>query len=144
MAYSGFSKTLGLPVPKITFEHGSTHSGDLINIAKLTEFPLHAEDNWNVIWANKPEWTEAEIPNQEKTAFGVASIVKNQNSLSDKYIWVVGDSFTSSLRKYFNATFREVRYVGHWSRKLKELPDDLARADRKPDIVVIVRVERSF
>lgn len=144
LAYSGFSKALGLPVPKITFEHGSTHSGDLINIAKLKEFPLHAEDNWDVIWANKPEWTEAEIPNQEKTTFEVSSIVKNQNPLSDKYIWVVGDSFTTPLRQYFNATFREVRYVGHWNRKLKELPDDLARADRKPDIVIIVRVERSF
>jgi peptidoglycan/LPS O-acetylase OafA/YrhL len=144
LAYSGFSKALGLPVPKLTFQHGSTHSGDLINIAKLTDFPLHAEDNWDVIWTNKPAWTETEIPNQEKTTFGVGSIVKNQNSLSDKYIWVVGDSFSSSLRQYFNATFREVRYVGHWNRKLKELPDDLARADRKPDIVVIVRVERSF
>ncbi|WYD81748.1 MAG: acyltransferase family protein [Candidatus Electrothrix gigas] len=97
LAYSGFSKALGLPVPKITFQHGSTHSGDLINIAKLTDFPLHAEDNWDVIWTNKPLWTETEIPNQEKTTFGVASIVKNHNSLSDKYIWVVGDSFTSSL-----------------------------------------------
>ncbi|MCI5116515.1 MAG: acyltransferase [Candidatus Electrothrix sp. LOE1_4_5] len=144
LAYSGFSKALGLPVPKITFQHGSTHSGDLINIAKLTDFPLHAEDNWDVIWANKPLWTETEIPNQEKTTFGVASIVKNHNSLSDKYIWVVGDSFTSSLRQYFNATFKEVCYIGHWSNKLRKLPEDLAKADRKPDMVVIVRVERSF
>jgi len=144
LAYSGFSKVVGLPVPKIDFKHGSTHSGDLINIAKLTEFPLHAEDNWDVLWANKPVWTETEIPNQEKTSFGVASIVKNNNSLSDKYIWVVGDSFTSSLRQYLNATFKEVRYIGHWNKKLKELPGGLARADRKPDMVVIVRVERTF
>ena len=87
---------------------------------------------------------ETEIPNQEKTTFGLASIVKNQNSLSDKYIWVIGDSFTTSLRQYFNATFKEVRYDVGCIRKLKELPEDLARADRKPDIVVIVRVERSF
>ena len=144
LAYSGFSKALGLPVPKITFQHGSTHSGDLINIAKLTDFPLHAEDNWDVTWINKPVWKETEIPNQEKTTFGLASIVKNQNSLSDKYIWVIGDSFTTSLRQYFNATFKEVRYDVGCIRKLKELPEDLARADRKPDIVVIVRVERSF
>ena len=144
LAYSGFSKRFGLPVPQIEFQHGSTHSGDLINISKLKEFPLHAEDNWDVIWANKPVWTETEIPNQEKTTFGMASIVRGQNSPSDKYIWVVGDSFTSSFRKYFNATFKEVRYIGHWNRKLKELPGDLARADRKPDMVIIVRVERSF
>ncbi|MCI5157982.1 MAG: hypothetical protein D3906_05980 [Candidatus Electrothrix sp. AUS1_2] len=144
LAYSGFSKLFGLPVPQIEFQHGSTHSGDLITISKLKVFPLHAEDNWDVIWANKPAWTETEIPNQEKTTSGVASIVRSRNSLSDKYIWVAGDSFTSSLRKYFNATFKEVRYIGHWSRKLKELPGDLARADRKPDMVIIVRVERSF
>jgi len=145
LAYSGFLKLFGLPVPQLEFQHdGSTHRGDLVNIAKLEEFPLHSEDNWNFIWVNKPVWTETKIPNQEKTAFGVASIVRNQNSLSDKYIWVVGDSFSGSLRKYFNATFNEVRYIGHWNRKLKEFPGDLARSDRKPDIVVIVRVERSF
>lgn len=144
LAYSGFSKLFGLPVPQVEFKHGSIHSGDLIDIAKLKKFPLHAEDNWDVIWTNTPVWTETEIPNQEKTQFGVASIVTNQNSLSDQYIWVVGDSFTESLRKYFNATFKEVHYIGHWDRKLKELPDDLARADRKPDMVIIVRVERSF
>lgn len=143
-AYSGFSKLFGLPIPQVEFRHSSTHSGDLISIAKLKKFPLHAEDNWDVILSNKPTWTETEIPNQEITTLGVVSITRNQNSLSDKYIWVVGDSFTSSLRKYFNATFKEVHYIGHWSRKLKELPGDLARADRKPDMVIIVRVERTF
>lgn len=144
LAYSGFSKFFDLPVPQVEFRHGSTHSGDLIAIAKLKEFPLHAEDNWDVVWDNKPVWTETEIPDQEKTSFGIASIARNQNSLSDKYIWVVGDSFTASLRKYFNATFKEVRYIGHWNKKYKELPADLAKADRKPDMVVIVRAERSF
>lgn len=141
-AYSGFSKLLSLPVPKIKFQHGSTHSGDLLSIAKLKEFPLHAEDNWDVIWANKSVWTETEISNQKTTHWG--TIVRNQNSLSDKYIWVVGDSFAFSLRKYFNATFKEVRYIGHWSGKLRELPVDLVRTDRQPDMVIIVRVERSF
>lgn len=146
LAYSGFSKLIGLPIPKVDFQHrGSTCRGDIIkNIAKLTEFPLHAEDNWSVIFTNKPVWTETEIPNQEKTTFGATSIVKNKNPLSDKYIWVIGDSFTKSLRKYFNATFKEVRYVGYWRKKLKELPDDLARVNRKPDMVIVVRVERSF
>jgi hypothetical protein len=144
LAYAGFSKLFDLPVPQVKFQHGSPHSGDLIVIAKLKEFPLHAEDNWDVIWDNKPVWTETEIPDQEKTSFGAASIVRNQNPLSDKYIWVVGDSFSASLRKYFNATFKEVHYIGHWDKKYKKLPDDLAKAGRKPDMVVIVRVERYF
>jgi peptidoglycan/LPS O-acetylase OafA/YrhL len=144
LAYSGFSKLVGMPVPKVKFQHGTTHIGDIIKIAQLKEFPLHEEDNWNVIWDNKPVWKETKIPNQEKTAFGVATIVRNQNSLSNKYIWVVGDSFTASLKKYFNATFKEVRYMGHWDKKLKELPDDLAKEKMKPDMIIIVRVERSF
>jgi peptidoglycan/LPS O-acetylase OafA/YrhL len=144
LAYSGFSNLLGLPVPQVKFQQGLTAPGDLIKIAKLKDFPLHPEDNWDVIWKNKPVWTEKEIPNEQKTAFGSPTIVTNQNPLSNKYIWVVGDSFTGALRKYFNATYKEVRYVGHWSNKLKDVPEDLAKADRKPDMVIVVRVERSF
>lgn len=144
LTYSGFSKLLGLPVPKIDFRRGTTHSGDLIAIARLENFPLHSEDNWDVIWKNKPDWIENEIPDEQKTAFGLATIVTNQRPLSNKYIWVVGDSFTGALKQYFNGTFKEVRYVGQWSDKLKDLPADLARADKKPDMIVIVRVERSF
>lgn len=144
LAYSGFSKLLGLPVPQVEFQHSSTHSGDLIGISKLKDFPLHAEDNWDVVWKNKPVWTENEIPDEQKTAFGSATVVSNQNPLSTKYVWVVGDSFTGALKQYFNATFKEVRYVGQWGDKLKNLPADLAKADKKPDMIIIVRVERSF
>jgi len=144
LAYSGFSKIFGLPVPQVEFRHGSTHSGDLIGISKLKDFPLHAEDNWDVVWKNKPVWTEKEIQDEQKTAFGAATIVTNQNPLSNKYIWVVGDSFTGSLRQYFNATFKEVHYVGHWDNKFRDLPTDLTKADKKPDMIIIVRVERSF
>jgi len=144
LAYSGFSKLLGLPVPQVEFQHSSTHSGDLIGISKLKDFPLHAEDNWDVVWKNKPVWTENEIPGEQKTAFGSAAVASNQNPLSTKYVWVVGDSFSGALKQYFNATFKEVRYVGHWSDKLKNLPADLAKADKKPDMIIIVRVERSF
>ena len=145
LAYSGFSKLLGLPVPQVEFQHnGSTHRGDLIEISKLKDFPLHAEDNWHVVWKNKPVWTEKEIPNEQKTSFGAATIVVNHNPLSKKYVWVVGDSFTGSLRQYFNATFKEVHYLGHWTDKLKDLPAELTKADKKPDMIIIVRVERTF
>ena len=96
------------------------------------------------MWKNQPTWTEKEIQNEQKTAFGSSTTVINQNPISNKYIWVVGDSFTSALRQYFDATFKEVRYVGHWDQKLKDLPAALDKADKKPDMIVIVRVERSF
>jgi hypothetical protein len=62
LAYSGFSDLLDLPVPAVTFKNGGPHSGDLINISRLKNFPLHGDDNWDVIWKNRPDWTEKEIP----------------------------------------------------------------------------------
>lgn len=144
IAYSGFSNLLGLPIPEVEFQYDSTHSGDLINISKLKNFPLHAEDNWNVVWKNKPIWTQKEIPNEQTTAFGSATVVTNQQPLSNQSIWVVGDSYTGSLKQYLNATFKEVRYLGHWAEKLIELPTDIEKADKKPDMIIIIRVERTF
>ena len=70
--------------------------------------------------------------------------MSNVKPLSNQHVWVVGDSFAGSLRQYFNASFLKVRYVGHWGQKLKILPDEIVKADVKPDFIVIVRVERSF
>ncbi len=145
LAYSGFSKLLGLPLPQVKFIPSSTlHSGDLIGISNLKGFPLKADDSWDVVWENKPVISEKEIQDEKKTTFGSATVVINENSLSNKYVWVCGDSFSGVLKQYFNATFKEVRYVGHWGDKLKDLPEDLAKADRKPDMIIVERVERSF
>ena len=144
VAYSEFLKLLALPAPNVELQQGKTHAGDLIRISKLTDFPLHAQDNWDVVWKSKPDWQEIEIHGEQKTMLGQPTVVTNQKALSNKYVWVVGDSFTGALKQYFNATFKEVRYVGHWSQKLEGLPDELTRATRKPDMIVIVRVERSF
>ena len=144
LSYLGFSKLPGLPVPQVEFHSGSVHSGDLIGLSKLKDFPLHAGDNWDVVLKNMPAWAERDIKNEEKTPFGSATIVTNKKPLSSKYIWIIGNSFTNGLRQYFNATFKEVRYVGYWSHKLNDLPSELAKADKKPDMIVVVRVERSF
>lgn len=144
LAYSGFSKLLDLPIPPVEFQQGPPLAGDLVSSFQLKDFPLHSGDNWNIVWKNKPLLREKEIQGEQKTAFGLSTVVTNTNPLVDKYIWVIGDSYANSLRQYLNASFKEVRYIGHWSDKLKELPMELESADRKPDIIVIVRVERSF
>ena len=146
LAYLGFSNLFALPVPQVEFYHkGLAIPGDLIlDISKLDNFPLHPEDNWDVIWKNKPVLTIKKIPNEQKSLFESPYISTNQHPLSDKYVWVVGDSFNRAIKKYFNATFKEVRYVGHWDKKLKDLPEYLTKADRKPDMIIVVRVERSF
>lgn len=127
------------------FNQGGAYSGDLINISTLKDFPLHSFDNCDVIWmSNKPVLVEKEVPDEQKTAFGASTFVVNDKPLSGRYVWVVGDFFAGTLKQYFNATFKEVRYVGHWAQKLNTLPEELMKAERKPDFIVIVRVERSF
>lgn len=144
IAYTGFSNLLNTPIPNVNFGRSAPHRGDLISISKLKDFPLHSIDNWNVVWGDKPAWSEKEISGEQKTAFGSAVIVTNEKPLSNQYVWVVGDSFTGALKQYFNATFKEVRYVGHWRDKLNTLAESIDKAERKPDLIVIVRVERSF
>lgn len=144
VAFSGFARLLNIRTPNVDFTQGAPFAGDLIRISKLKDFPLHSFDNWNVVWRDETAWVEKEIPDEQKTTFGSSTIVSNANPISNKYIWVVGDSFAGSLKQYFNATFKEVRYIGHWEQKLNSLPDELIKAERKPDLIVIVRVERSF
>ncbi len=144
VTYAGFSKLLNIPIPDVDFKQGKPHSGDLIGISKLKNFPLHPNDNWDVIWKDKPVWVEREIPNEQNTTFGAATLVTNDKALSNQYVWIVGDSFVGSLKQYFNATFKQVRYVGHWGHKLNTLSDELNKADKKPDLIVVIRVERSF
>lgn len=144
LTYAGFSKLLNIPIPNVDFKQGASHSGDLIGISKLKDFPLDPHDNWDVFWTEKPVWVEKEIPDEQKTAFGAATLVTNDKALSNQYVWVVGDSFAGALKQYFNATFKQVRYVGHWGHKLHTLPDELDKAESKPDLIVVIKVERSF
>ncbi len=144
LAFSGFTRLLNIQPPNVDFRQSVPYGGDLIEISKLKNFPLHPFDNWDVVWSEQPVWRERNIPDEQKTPFGPATIVTNLKPLSDQYVWVVGDSFTGALRQYFNATFKEVRYVGHWRDKLNTLPDEIINAERKPDLIVVVRVERSF
>jgi peptidoglycan/LPS O-acetylase OafA/YrhL len=142
--YSGFSNAMDLPIPQVEFQLNGTHAGDLLDIGKLKDFPLHPGDSWQVAWKSTPEWIEKEIPGIETQAYGKTAIVNNFKPLSNKKVWVSGDSFAASLRKYLNATFKEVRYVGHWDHKVKDLPQELSKVKDKPDMLIIVLSERSF
>lgn len=144
LTFVGFCRLINLEPPNVTFKQGATRGGDLIGISKLSNFPLSPQDNWDVVWNDSPVWKEKVIPNEQKTAFGHSTVVINEKPLSNQYVWVIGDSFVGALKQYFNATFKEVRYVGHWEQKLKTLPEEIVKAERKPDLVVVVRVERSF
>lgn len=144
IAFRGFADLYNIPLLGVRFVQGGTHGGDLIGISGLKDFPLGAFDNWDVVWSDEPVWNEKKVRDEQKTAFGHATVVINEKPLANKYVWVAGDSFAGVLKQYFNATFSEVRYIGHWGDKLDSLAEDLEKAERKPDLVVIIRVERSF
>lgn len=145
LAYLGFCNLLEIqPVP-VNFTQAPAFGGDLIGISKMKDFPLSSSDNWTMVWNDGPTLTEQEIPGTKiNNTFGPARVITNKKPLSEKYVWVVGDSFSKSLRPYFNATFRQVRYVGHWSDNFRTLPQEINKADHKPDLIILVRVERSF
>lgn len=144
LAYSGFSNLLGLPALSVKFRQAPPHRGDLVDISKLTDFPMSEGDSWDVVWRKAPAWKEILLSGEKATTFGKPSISLNQEALSDSYIWVVGDSFAGQLKPFFNATFREVRYIGHWTDKLQGLAVELDKAVIKPDMIVVIKVERSF
>ncbi|CUB03422.1 acyltransferase family protein [Marinomonas fungiae] len=144
IAYKGFTDLLGIPSPDVDFEPGPLHKGDLIYISKLYNFPLSLGDGWNIKWNRDISLSSTSITDQPETSFGVSEVVTNHSPLSEKTVWVIGDSFTAGLRPYLNATFKEVRYIGHWAYNLDTLSSVLQRAENKPDLVLVVRVERSF
>ena len=144
IAYTEFTKAYALPVSPFEFEAAPIKGGDLFRMSKLADFPLHPGDLSQITEKTARSWTEVENPQSQKTPFGTASLATNPAAPSSQSIWVVGDSFTVALKPYFNETFREVRYVGHWDQRLKDLPTELMSAQKKPDMIVIVRVERTF
>lgn len=144
VAFAGFARLANVGLPEVSFAPGSPHSGDLIGISGLRDFPLDRGDSWDIVWAGRPLWAEEVIPNERRTTFGASTLVTNEKPLSGLYVWVVGDSFAGALKQYFNATFHKVRYVGHWGQKIGKLSEAINKAERKPDLIVIVRVERSF
>lgn len=135
LAYSGLAKALALPIPSVTFKQGGAYSGDLVKISRLKNFPLHADDNWQAVWT---------MPPSAVVDFPSPNTVENVSPLSPLVVWVVGDSFSESVLPYLNATFKEIHYLGHLDSRFKTLAADLAKAEKKPDLILIVKVERSF
>jgi peptidoglycan/LPS O-acetylase OafA/YrhL len=144
VAYSGLARELGFRAPSVSFVQGEGRRGDLIGISGLTNFPIQSDDDWEPVWDENPILQYVGTRHGGADSFGPRVHVTNSNYLSDQYVWVVGDSFASAQRQYINATFREVEYIGHWNDVLDNLSSQLVGAARKPDLVLIIRTERSF
>ena len=144
LAYSGFLKLFNIPIPDVSFYQGDHYEGDLLLLSKLKNFTLYTDDNWEIVWKNHPVLHENQISREAKKNYDAPLLVCNYNSLSNKYIWMINDSFGVGLKQFFNNTFKDVLHIGDRGNDLKDLVEDLIKAERKPNIIVIVKVERSF
>ncbi|MEM1003474.1 MAG: acyltransferase family protein, partial [Bacteroidota bacterium] len=145
LAFSSLAGKLNVSVPFPKFETADSVEGDLIEISRLKNFPLMQDDNWSFSFQNEGLITKSESSGTfSNSSFGAIETVYNSEAVSDKIVWVLGDSFSVQLRPFINHTFAEVHYVGHWRERLKDLASDIEDAEEKPDLIIIVRVERSF
>jgi peptidoglycan/LPS O-acetylase OafA/YrhL len=142
-ALAGLLDKLNLPVPSLSFKPGPPYRGDLVDIARLENFPLRSGDDWAPVWPMPPSWRATPSSGPANPTFTEETIL-NDSPLVDMTVWVIGDSFTNGLRPYLNRTFRNVRYVGHWQDSMPRLAALLEDTDEVPDLILIVRVERSF
>ena len=145
ISFNNLLSKLGYMGPKVEFSKRDTIAGDLIRISKIKDYKLKNVDSWLANIDHPYHLTRT--VNQEvaiNEAFGNQEIVFNSNPVIEKQIWVVGDSFTYALKPYLNATFREVHYVGHLRDKLNILSSDLRKSQTKPDIILIIKAERTF
>tara|TARA_B100000497_G_scaffold83157_1_gene92706 strand:- start:557 stop:2644 length:2088 start_codon:yes stop_codon:yes gene_type:complete len=145
LAFKSLMEKLSLNIPSVDFiQSGSTRRGDLIKLSKLSDFPLSDGDDWRFKILSESKISKEEFKDQPKNHFGWKGKVSNTKALNDMSVWVIGDSFISAIRPYIDASFRDVRYVDHWSPKLDLLPSELALSAEKPDLILVVRVERTF
>lgn len=142
IAYNDFLKKLGFPRLNISFKNEEKKPGDLISISKISNFKLYNGDNFSPI-INTKNITCNDVF-EARDPFGVIQNCFNPNAPVNKRVWIIGDSFNGALRVYFKETFKEVDFLGHWSKQLDLLPKKLSDSKIKPDMIVIIRVERSF
>jgi peptidoglycan/LPS O-acetylase OafA/YrhL len=147
LAWNGLGKKIYLPAAPVTLRTSDTpHSGDLIIVSGLTDLPLQQGDNYDVVWEVHQDLITHKLSTANPRMPFSAEVVRNDHALTNRSAWIIGDSFTDGLRPYINATFRETHYIGHWNRFLSghALSNLLDQAGNRPDVIIVVRVERSF
>jgi peptidoglycan/LPS O-acetylase OafA/YrhL len=145
IAFKNILLKLGLDAPDVYFSIGESFSGDLIEISKIKELPVTNGDRWLAEIKHTHKLIRIEDDNfSSSNYFGVNNTVINSNPFISKKIWIVGDSFTTALKPYIEATFSEVRYLGHWNTELDTLATILDESIEKPDLILVVRAEREF
>lgn len=144
VAFEGIRKLFHLPKLNVSFVDGPLHRGDLINIGgyKKGEFPLLPKDNFDIILDKEPLLTRAgetfTWPNHPENQ-REKGLIKNSTATAKQSIWIFTDSFSAALVPYIVATFQESTFFQH-----KKFDEIMNSQEPKPDIILWVRVERSF
>ncbi len=147
VAWQGLTKKIGLPELNVELRPSSVaYSGDLLELSGLKDVIPNTVDNYEAIWPIAPELRVLPSTVKAQKAPFRCEVVHNSRAVTDKRVWIIGDSFADGLRPYINGTFKEISYVGHWRDWLpdEKLPKLLERSNEKPDLIIVVRVERSF
>jgi hypothetical protein len=145
IAFRNMLSKLGYKTPNVKFSLKETIAGELIGISELDNFPLKNDDTWLAKIDHSYELKRIKNSNTASNeAFGDQEIVYNSNPIINKKIWLIGDSSTNAMKPYFEATFREVHYLGNWNKRLDGLSYYLEKSPEKPDIIVIMKTERFF
>jgi hypothetical protein len=145
IAFKNLLLKLELDAPDVYFSLEESTAGDLVDLSKIKELSITKGDRWLAEINHAHKLIRIEDDNlPSSNYFGIKNTVINSNAFINNKIWIVGDSFTNALKPYFEATFSEVRYLGHWNTELDILASKLGNSFEKPDLIVVVRVERSF
>lgn len=144
VAYRGLMQQLNLQPIEVLFEAGPPVAGDLIALSERPPALIEPDDQWVI---RQEEQLGTFFPPEERleSPFGRGLLTVNDHAPNAQTVWVLGDSFTGAVRPFLSATFREVRYLGSWGEGHLEQMLSLLKTEAKvPDLLIIVRVERSF
>lgn len=138
VAFEGVRSILSLPpLPAHQLVNdGKRHGDDLIDIAKLKNFPVSADDAYTLTW-------EKPLPLAITKKDNITTVL-NPESASEKTVWTLGDSFMYALQDYIYASFRKTTDFGHLDHILPNISEILKYSPEKPDVILIIGVERRF
>jgi hypothetical protein len=139
LAFAGFAN---MPQP-LSFVDGPPYSGDAFDAGGYDFFPLASDDNRRPIWAqpinisgNLDTIVKNYDPSERRDP---QKIITNFNPVSEKIVWVFGDSFRTALKPYFAATFKE----SHFYRQI-EFDQIISSQLPAPDLIIWINVERGL
>ena len=145
ISFNGLIKKLDLIPLEVDFSLSNKHKkGDLLSLSRLNNYDTYYDDDWDFKILSKSLISKNVLANKSNDSFGWKGDVYNKKALNNLSVWVIGDSFTSMVKPYINSSFRHVKYLGHWAEELNLITEKLSKVNKKPDLILILKVERSF